>query len=159
MVARSDRPGGALTRLLLIRHASAGHRASWVGDDRLRPLDDEGPAQTAAIVSELERFAIERVLTSPYTRCVQTVEPLAVARRVPLEYRDELRDDAHPGDARDLIGQLADEGGTAALCVHGELIRELFGEELPKGAVVVIEVTPGGTITRLETVAPAAAAE
>ena len=143
-----------MTQLLLIRHASAGHRESWIGDDRQRPLDDEGRGQTAALAPTLERFRIERVLTSPYLRCVQTVEPLAAARRVPLEYRDELADDADPAEARRLIGELAAEGKPAALCAHGDLIQELLAEELPKGAVAVLEATPNAELIRLETLAP-----
>lgn len=143
-----------MTQLLLIRHARAGHRETWIGDDRQRPLDDGGRAQAAALVPSLERFAIERVLTSPYVRCVQTVEPLAAARRLPLEYRDELGDDADPAAARRLMRELAAEDAAAALCAHGDLIRELLGEELRKGAVAVLEATPNGELTRLETLAP-----
>ena len=143
-----------MTQLLLIRHARAGHRKTWIGDDRLRPLDDEGSAQAAALVPSLERFAIERVLTSPYVRCVQTVEPLAAARRLPLEYRDELGDDADSDAARRLIRELAAEGTPAALCAHGDLVRELLGEELPKGAGAVLEATPTGELARLETLGP-----
>ncbi len=154
MVARSGCPGGALTQLLLIRHASAGHRNAWGGDDRLRPLDDVGRAQAPALVPELERFAIQRVMTSPYVRCVETAEPLAAARRLPLEYRDELGDDADPAAARRLIGELAAEGATVALCVHGDLVRELLGEELEKGSVAVVDAASSGDLTRLETLAP-----
>lgn len=143
-----------MTHLLLIRHARAGHRKTWIGDDRLRPLDDEGSAQAAALAPSLERFAIERVLTSPYVRCVQTVEPLAAARRLPLEYRDELGDDADPDAARRLIRELAAEETPAALCAHGDLIRELLGAELPKGAGAVLEATPTGELARLETLGP-----
>lgn len=145
-----------MTQLLLIRHAPAGHRASWAGDDRHRPLDDEGHAQTAALVPSLERFPIERVLTSPYLRCVQTVERLAAARRVPVEYRDELADDADPAEAGRLIRELAADGRPAVLCAHGDLIQELLAEELAKGAVAVLEVTPNAGLTRLETLAPPA---
>ena len=105
---------------------------------------------------ELERFAIERVLTSPYLRCVETVEPLAAARRLALEYRDELGDDADPDDARRLLRELAHEGEPAALSAHGDLIRELLGEPLRKGAVTVLEADSSGNITRLETLAPPA---
>jgi len=143
-----------VTQLLLIRHAPAGHRETWIGDDRQRPLDDKGRAQSAALAPALEGFPIERVLTSPYLRCVQTVEPLAAARRVPLEYRDELADDADPAEGRRLIGELADDGKRAALCAHGGLIQELLAEALPKGAVAVLEATPNAGLTRLETLAP-----
>jgi 8-oxo-dGTP diphosphatase len=133
---------------LLIRHATAGDPAAWAGDDRARPLDDEGRSQAVALVVLLEPSPLERVLTSPYLRCVQTVEPLAVARRLPLEYRHELGDDARPEDALALIGQLETAGTRAALCTHGDVIRELLGEELAKGGVAVVDATATGLTVR-----------
>lgn len=133
---------------LLIRHATAGDPAAWVGDDRARPLDDEGRSQAPALVALLERYPLERVLTSPYLRCVQTVEPLAVARRLPLEYRHELGDDAEPQEAVALLGELETAGTPAALCAHGDLIRELLGEELAKGGVAVVDATATGLAVR-----------
>jgi 8-oxo-dGTP diphosphatase len=66
--------------LLLVRHAWAGDRTEWKGDDRLRPLDERGLRQAQDLVAALERFTIDVILTSPYARCVQTVEPLAAVR-------------------------------------------------------------------------------
>jgi 8-oxo-dGTP diphosphatase len=129
---------------LLIRHGSAGDPDAWTGDDRARPLDDVGRAQARALVGLLEPYPLARVLTSPYLRCVQTVEPLAVARRLPVEYRHELGDDADAGDALALIRRLHAE--PAALCSHGDLIRALLGEELEKGAVAVVEAVDDGLV-------------
>ena len=39
--------------LLLIRHALAGHRNAWEGDDRVRPVDDRGRLQSDALVDAL----------------------------------------------------------------------------------------------------------
>ena len=36
--------------ILLIRHASAGDRYRWWGDDADRPLDERGVAEAAALV-------------------------------------------------------------------------------------------------------------
>jgi 8-oxo-dGTP diphosphatase len=122
----------------LIRHASAGDRDGWIGDDRARPLDDQGRRQAAALVEVLADRPISRVLTSAYLRCVETMEPLAQARRLPLEYRHELGDEAGPEDALLLLRELDRD---VALCSHGDLIRALLGEELEKGEGAVIEVT------------------
>jgi Histidine phosphatase superfamily (branch 1) len=64
---------GLSALLLVIRHARAGHRTQWEGDDRRRPLDERGHAQSKKLVLELEGFAIERILSSPYDRCVEPV--------------------------------------------------------------------------------------
>src|SRR3954469_967625 len=63
--------------LLLVRHAKAGNRKSWDGVDRLRPLTDAGWAQGTALLDLLGESRPVRLLSSPYVRCVQTLEPLA----------------------------------------------------------------------------------
>jgi phosphohistidine phosphatase SixA len=128
--------------LRLFRHGSAGDSNAWVGDDRERPLDEHGRVQAESLVGLLASNSIERVLTSPYRRCVESVEPLARARGLPIEYRAELGDDAEPEDALALIRSLA--GEAAVLCSHGDLIQALLGEELDKGAVAVVEPTEAG---------------
>jgi phosphohistidine phosphatase SixA len=132
--------------LCLVRHASAGDPKAWVGDDRARPIDERGRGQAAALVDLLAGRPLARVLTSPYLRCVQTVEPLAQARALPLEYRHELGDDARADEALALMRELG--GEPASLCSHGDLIRELLGEELEKGAVAVVDVTDDGVVIR-----------
>jgi 8-oxo-dGTP diphosphatase len=138
--------------VLLIRHATAGDPKAWIGDDRARPLDDGGREQAAALVQLLADRPLARVLTSPYRRCVETVESLARARGLPLEYRHELGDDARPEEALALMRELG--GEPVALCSHGDLIEELVGEELEKGAVAVADVTDEGLVVR-ERLAPA----
>jgi 8-oxo-(d)GTP phosphatase len=137
--------------ILLIRHATAGDSSAWIGDDRSRPLDEHGQVQAAALVELLADRPLRRVVTSPYLRCVESVEPLARERELPLEYRDELGDDADPEDGLALLRELGEE--PAAACAHGDMIRELLGDELEKGEVAVVEVTPEG-LTVLERLVP-----
>jgi phosphohistidine phosphatase SixA len=116
--------------LLVIRHARAGDRDDWRGDDRERPLDKRGRRQADALVEELEGYPISRILSSPYDRCVQTVEPLATRRGLAIEQRDELGEGGQYNGAilvRSLIGQ------PVAVCVHGGLSDTAFGERLKKG--------------------------
>jgi phosphohistidine phosphatase SixA len=124
-----------VTTLLLIRHATAGDPDAWVGDDRKRPVDERGRRQSKKLVDLLEQYPLDRLLTSPYLRCVQTLEPLAVARGLPLEYRDELGDEAPAADALALMRELA--GSNAALSMHGDQLKEVLGEKVEKGGVVV----------------------
>jgi len=44
--------------VILIRHASAGDRESWSGDDRLRPLDEKGWRQAEGLASALADYEI-----------------------------------------------------------------------------------------------------
>ena len=122
-------------RLLLVRHASAGERRSWHGDDRLRPLDDRGRRQAERLVEALAGHHVARILSSPYVRCVQTVEPLARHRGLPVEERDELAE----GASLDAFLRLTEQLGAAALSVHGDLVEELLGESRRKGSTTLLE--------------------
>ena len=64
--------------VILLRHASAGDRSTWDGDDMLRPLDKRGRKQAAKLRDELRSRGVKRVVSSPYVRCMQTVAPLGL---------------------------------------------------------------------------------
>jgi len=126
--------------MLLVRHARAGDASEWEGDDRLRPLDERGRRQAEALVKTLSAHPAARVLSSPYRRCVQTMEPLAEARGLEVELREELGDERQVADAPGLLRELA--GEDVIVCTHGGLPWHLFGvEEEPAyrkaGAVVL----------------------
>ncbi len=65
--------------LLLIRHADAGDRKAWDGDDADRPLSDEGRRQASALADALKArgLSASAVVTSPYVRTRQTAELVA----------------------------------------------------------------------------------
>jgi phosphohistidine phosphatase SixA len=118
---------------VLVRHASAGDKARWSGDDRLRPLDAGGREQAAELVELLRPLGIRRVVTSPYVRCVETVEPLAAALGLPLEHDDRL------GEGMGSAGvELLREDGVV-VCTHGDVVDAFAGMGLKKGAAVVLE--------------------
>ena len=124
--------------LLLVRHVWAGHADQWDGDDDLRPLDDRGRGQAQGLVSLLEPYAVERILSSPATRCVDTVVPLAAARGLAVETSDDLHFARHDSDGADLVRSLA--GAPVVVCGHGGLETAL-GYDVPwkKGAVLVLD--------------------
>ena len=123
--------------LYFVRHADAGSRNAWRGDDFLRPLDDGGRAQAEAIGVELAAKPVRRILSSPSVRCVETVEPLG--RRLGLEVQaaDELAEGSYASDAFRLASSLAAEEGDSVLCSHGDVIPGVLwllhrrGLELP----------------------------
>jgi 8-oxo-dGTP diphosphatase len=124
--------------LLLVRHAWAGRSDQWDGDDDLRPLDERGQEQARALVSLLEPYEVERVLSSPATRCVDTVVPLAAARGLDIEVRDELGVTRQDLDGPGLVRSLA--GAPVVVSGHGGLETAL-GYDVPwkKGAVLVLD--------------------
>jgi 8-oxo-dGTP diphosphatase len=104
----------------LLRHAAAGNRDNFNGDDRERPLSKKGKAQAIAIAEALREREIERIVTSPYKRCVQTVEPLAKMIGARVEISDALAEGPDIDASYDLIHHLA--GANAVLCSHGDVI-------------------------------------
>jgi phosphohistidine phosphatase SixA len=128
--------------IVLIRHASAGDRGSWGGDDRLRPLDERGWRQAEGLVSALGEYEIERVLSSAAVRCVESVEPLASSLGLEIEERPELMEGASREEALALVAEL--RGTAAALCTHGDIVYELIGDGLKKGGAAVLEPEDAG---------------
>jgi 8-oxo-dGTP diphosphatase len=122
--------------VVLLRHAHAGDREAWSGDDRLRPLDERGREQALAFRDLLADRRIARIVSSPYVRCVETVEPLAAALGLPVETDDRLGEGASRPDALSLLSELDD--GLA--CTHGDVIEGLLGYGLRKGAAVVVKI-------------------
>ena len=110
--------------LYLVRHAKAGDRRSWSEDDRLRPLSKPGRRQAEALVRAFRGLTVERILSSPFVRCEQTVRPLALDRGLPVDVSDAL------GEGAPLEGLLAllrgaDDVALVA-CGHGDLIPEVI---------------------------------
>jgi 8-oxo-dGTP diphosphatase len=123
--------------ICLIRHASAGDRSSWAGDDRLRPLDDRGLRQAEELVDLLQRYSLDRIVSSPALRCVQTVEPLALARGLPIEVADEIAEFRQWEDGPAFVRSLA--GVDAALGCHAGLSDALCDQSQKKGEVLVLD--------------------
>lgn len=117
-----------------IRHAKAGDRAAWTGDDRSRPLSKAGHRQAKALVKVLSSRIIERILSSPAVRCVDTVRPLSDQRGLPIEPRDELWEGATLSGA---LGLLAELRSTASVVSgHGDLIPAVVEHLEARGMLV-----------------------
>lgn len=143
------------TLAFLVRHARAGKRDEWAGDDRRRPLDEKGLAQAETLAERLQGYPVTRLLSSPYDRCIQTLKPLAHRLGLPIEPRDELAEGESRPRAVGLILELG--GAVAVLSTHGDVVGEVCGEDVPKkkGSVWVLEID-GVAVTPARYVAPLA---
>ncbi len=117
--------------LFLLRHATAGDRARWDGIDAIRPITKKGRKQSIAIAEALRDRGIERIYTSPFTRCVQTVEPLAEAIGAKVIEHDALAEGPDIDGAYDLIDTLV--GYNAVLCSHGDVIPAVMNRMMWAG--------------------------
>jgi 8-oxo-dGTP diphosphatase len=83
-----------------------------------RPRTGRRPGRSA------EHRLVIRVLSSPATRCLQTVEPLAAERRLEIEPIEALAVD---GGVQTVLRMLIDRTYEAAvMCTHGEVIGEVL---------------------------------
>jgi len=138
-------------RVLLIRHAEAGERSQWAGRDRDRPLTEAGRAQAERLADCLDGQPLERILTSGYVRCIETMTPVATRRNLTAGVAGWLEEGADPAEA--LSALLA--GGSVAACSHGDVVSGILFEladrgvalgsspRMQKGSTWVLEVTDG----------------
>ena len=139
----------SLRRLYLVRHAHAGDRTRWSGDDDLRPLSDKGRRQAERLVQLLAGEPVDRVLSSPSVRCVETVEPLARERSLKVEIERFLHEGS---DSRDAL-HAAEAAGAANVvaCTHGDIVPGILDLLLSAGVPVPRDATwPKGSTWVLE---------
>ncbi len=108
-----------MAQLYLVRHAKAGERRLWTGDDVDRPLSRKGWQQSEQIAKRLSKLDPSMLLSSPYVRCVQTLEPLADRIGGRVEIDERLTED-EPVDP--VLQLLTDVPDGAVLCSHGDII-------------------------------------
>ncbi len=111
------------------------------------------------LAEQLEDGPIEHVVTGPFVRCRQTVEPLAERRRLPVDLADELTEGALIGDAFRLIDKFAYALANAVLCTHGDVLGNVLDHlarrgvplggplKLEKGCTWVLEVDNGEIVS------------
>jgi 8-oxo-dGTP diphosphatase len=113
-------------RLYVIRHTAAGNRSAWDKQDDRRPLSTKGRRQADAIADMLESAGISRLVSSPFVRCVQSLEPLAQRLGRPVETDARLAEGADGKGALDLANELRKKVDAAALCSHGDVIPDML---------------------------------
>jgi 8-oxo-dGTP diphosphatase len=119
--------------IFVVRHAKAGSRHDWDGDDTERPLTKSGRRQSDEIARQLGKEAITGVWSSPYARCVQTVEPLARLHGLDVIREPRLGEGAALEDVLTLLNEVPDG---AVLCSHGDVIPELLDGLVRRGTHV-----------------------
>lgn len=149
--------------LYLVRHAKAGSRSDWVGDDRLRPLSPAGRRQADALARRLAPLTTGRLVSSPYLRCIETLEPLAAALDSAVAADERLAEDTGHAGALALLAELPDG---SVLCSHGDVIPDTIAAlerrgcrfhtpaDWRKASVWALTRGDDGTITDAEAWAP-----
>ena len=114
-------------------------------------------------MKQLRDEEVNRVLSSPYVRCRESVEPLAASRGIPVEDADELTEGSPLTDSLALLDKVMDQ--PTVLCTHGDVIGEILhhlagrhvqfdaGDDaasselrFPKGSTWVLDVDDGEVV-------------
>ena len=141
--------------LYLVRHGKAGSRHDFRGDDRMRPLSPAGQRQAQALASSLSAAGVKKLMSSPFLRCVETLQPTADAIGATIEIDKRLGEGRSGVDVVELLESLPDG---VAICSHGDVIPDTIaalqrrGCEITsapdwrKGSVWVLDRNSEGTI-------------
>ena len=124
---------GHADTIYLVRHAKAGERRLWDGEDIDRPLSKRGRRQSIAVAERLARKGVTALYSSAYVRCVQTLEPLGelIDREVQIEPRLSEDEPFEP-----VLDLLADVENGAVLCSHGDIIPATIQALHRRGMIV-----------------------
>jgi len=106
--------------VFFVRHAKARDRDKWEPPDELRPLTRPGRAQAEALAGLLAERRPVVLVSSPYVRCVETLEPLGAALGLPVQDSDALAEGASADEALALLAAAA-TFGPAVACTHGDV--------------------------------------
>lgn len=144
--------------LVLVRHAKAGKRSEWRGEDADRPLDEAGQTQARRLTSFLATFAPDRVVTAEPLRCLQTVQPFADAYGLDIAVDPVFGDKAYkvsPGAAETALFALAKPGRVTVVASQGgtipglidRLARGVRPSDTRKGAAWALSVVDGTIVS------------
>ena len=144
--------------LILVRHAKAGRRSDWRGDDRQRPLEKVGQAQAERLADLLAVFAPTHVVAADLVRCTETVQPLATRCGHTVAVDPVFGDDAFAASAsatEDALMAHAKPGRVTVVCSQGEAIpgliervgRGVLASDTRKGAFWVLSVVDGTVVS------------
>lgn len=129
----------ATVPVALVRHAHAGSRQRWRGDDDERPLSGRGRAQALALVDPLALLGPALVRAAGPVRCRATLEPLAAAAGVDVAVEERLAEAANRDDAveaaHEALAEVLAAGEPAVLCSQGGVLPTLLARVLSEHGV------------------------
>ena len=118
-------------RVILVRHAQAGDRLAG-HRDLYRPLSPSGHARAEGLAALLAPVQPSRILSSPATRCVQTVEPLAQSLELEVETQPDLWEGTPTAHVLNVLTQHQED--TLVACSHGDIIPAVIEMMAAEGA-------------------------
>lgn len=118
----------------VLRHGHARPKSAWAHADAERPLVRAGRIQAEALVDTLAAYAPNRVMSSPWRRCTETVEPFLAHNGgllgAKLRTKNALSEDGHRRNrakTADLVRKLVGKRRPVVLCTHRPVLGTLLG--------------------------------
>lgn len=115
--------------IIVLRHGKAMPRENWDGPDHTRPLLQRGLNQAAEQASGIAAFGPQRLISSPATRCLATIEPVSTKTGLDVVSRKRISQDAWEpeGDGpTSIITKAVSKRRATVLCSHGPVIPQLL---------------------------------
>ena len=139
--------------LVVLRHARASPRKEWTGDDRNRPLSDEGAVQAELLVPVIGSYGVNRLVSSSSKRCWTSVGPYAEVADLDVEVTDELsEEDASPDGVEKIVHELLERAEPTVLCSHRPVLPYVYdalgvtNPKLAAGEMLVVHHRRGQVI-------------
>ncbi|WP_114853574.1 NUDIX hydrolase [Brachybacterium sp. YJGR34] len=161
----------ATVPIIVQRHGAALSRSKWRKGEGSRPLNSKGRKQAKALPALLDAFDPATVVSSPWQRCLSTVEPLARIEGLKVRTKYELTEAGHaerPSRAAAVMDRVLREARPTVVCTHRpvlptviEAVRAVSQQgaslELPRtdpylaaGEAIMLHTTRQGTVVAVE---------
>jgi 8-oxo-dGTP diphosphatase len=128
VLQRYEELGRPTSTILLVRHAKAGSRSQWDGDDDDRPLSSSGREQAGHLATLLPLFGPDRLVSAPLLRCRDTITPLGEQLGMPVGDEPLLGEEAYwdrPRAGLARLRQLAAVPGVTVVVSQGGVIPDV----------------------------------
>lgn len=108
-------------------------------------MSERGQRQALWLVGQLSGHGVTRLLSSPYLRCTQSLEPLASALGLRIERERSLAEGQDPAACLAMLASL----GTVA-CTHGDVVDGVLASYARRGLRTDRDATPKGGLWIVE---------
>ncbi len=117
--------------VILARHAAARPRSIWKGKERRRGLTEDGTRWAQQLTPIFAAYGVERLVSSPWERCLATLEPYAALTGIKIRQRVQLAEtdrDLGIQATRDVFErELLRQKQASVVCSHRPLLPAIFG--------------------------------
>ena len=182
-VDRVEEGAAAVQTLIIVRHAKAEPRKLWQGSDADRPITPRGASAAYALNREFACYNPTSLVSSPWTRCMETLELFSWQTGYAIATAPEVTESAFAADPDASWQRLSDQISDALtqqrctlLCMHRPVIGGVFPKlramcaskflasqliakspYMPSGsaiALMVIDTPSGPSIIDIQRIAP-----